>query len=59
MLRKTGAVLLLLAAAQAQAAYKCPVQPQDDITISAQTVEIVGASGNLVINKNGDVTRNE
>lgn len=44
MLRKTGAVLLLLAAAQAQAAYKCPVQPQDDITISAQTVEIVGAS---------------
>lgn len=58
MLRKTGAVLLLLAAAQAQAAYKCPVQPQDDITISAQTVEIVGASGNLVINKNGDVTRN-
>ncbi|GKX57171.1 hypothetical protein SOASR030_32830 [Leminorella grimontii] len=58
MLRKTGAALLLLAAAQAQAAYTCPAQPQDDIIISAQTVEIVGASGNLVIDKSGSVTRN-
>lgn len=58
MLRKTGAVLLLLVASQAQAAYKCPIQPQDDITINTQAVKIVGASGNLVIDKNGDVTRN-
>ncbi|MCD1127242.1 DUF2884 family protein [Jinshanibacter sp. LJY008] len=58
MLRKTGAALLLLMAWQAQAAYECNVKPQDDIFINKDTVKIAGASGELVIGKNGDVTRN-
>ncbi|AKJ41178.1 DUF2884 family protein [Pragia fontium] len=58
MLRKTGAALLLLMACQAQAAYQCNVKPQDDVFINQQTVKVVGASGELVIAKNGDVTRN-
>ncbi|QBH95406.1 DUF2884 family protein [Limnobaculum zhutongyuii] len=58
MLRKTGAALLLLMAWQAQAAYECNVKPQDDIFINQDTVKVAGASGELVIGKNGDVTRN-
>lgn len=49
---------LLLAAGQAQAAYQCSVNPQDDIVISPQTVQVVGASGNLQITPTGDVQRN-
>ncbi|MFV0549746.1 MAG: DUF2884 family protein [Limnobaculum xujianqingii] len=58
MLRKTGAALLLLMAWQAQAAYECNVKPQDDIFINQDTVKVAGASGELVISKNGDVIRN-
>ncbi len=49
---------LLLAAGQAQADYQCSMKPQDDIVISPQTVQVVGASGNLLITPTGDVQRN-
>ncbi|WP_147199702.1 DUF2884 domain-containing protein [Pantoea sp. MBD-2R] len=49
---------LLVAAGQAQADYQCSVNPQDDVVISPQTVQVVGASGNLVITPTGDVQRN-
>lgn len=52
-----GALLLLLASTQAQAAWQCQGKPQDDIIISAQQVQIVGASGNLQIARDGAVTR--
>ncbi|GKX52097.1 DUF2884 family protein [Budvicia aquatica] len=58
MLRKTGAALVMLVAMQANAAYDCNIKPQDDIFISPQSVKVAGASGELVIAKNGDVTRN-
>jgi len=59
-MRKTliGAALLLLAAGQAQADYQCSVNPQDDVVITPQQVQVVGASGNLVISPHGDVQRN-
>lgn len=49
---------LLLAAGQAQADYQCSVKPQDDIVLSPQSVQVVGASGNLIITPTGDVQRN-
>lgn len=49
---------LLLAAGQAQADYQCSVKPQDDIVISPQTVQVVGASGNLLITPTGEVQQN-
>ena len=59
-MRKTliGAALLLLAAGQAQADYQCSVNPQDDVVITPQQVQVVGASDNLVISPRGDVQRN-
>lgn len=48
---------ILLAAGQAQADYQCNVKPQDDIVITPQSVQVVGASGNVVISPNGDVNR--
>lgn len=59
-MRKTllGAALLLLAAGQAQADYQCSVEPKDDVVITPQQVQVVGASGNLVISPRGDVQRN-
>ncbi|KQN64601.1 DUF2884 family protein [Erwinia sp. E602] len=50
--------VLLLAAGPALADYQCSVNPQDDIVISPQQVQVVGASGNLVISPGGDVQRN-
>ena len=50
--------LLLVAAGQAQADYQCSVNPQDDVVISPQTVQVTGASGNLVITQTGDIQRN-
>lgn len=50
--------LLLVAAGQAQADYHCSVNPQDDVVISPQMVQVTGASGNLVITQTGDVQRN-
>jgi len=58
MFKKAGLALLLLTASQAHADYQCSVRPQDDVIISPQTVKVVGASGNLLITPDGDVTRN-
>jgi len=58
MLKKTGLALLLLVASQAHAEYQCNVRPQDDVIISPQNVQVTGASGNLQISADGDVTRN-
>lgn len=57
MLKRTGLALLLLTVSQAHAEYQCSVRPQDDVIISPQTVQVVGASGNLQITADGDVTR--
>ncbi|WP_302795802.1 DUF2884 domain-containing protein [Hafnia paralvei] len=57
MIRKLGLSLLMLTAWQAQAAWECNVKPQDDIIVNPQQVQIVGASGNLTIDKNGNMTR--
>ncbi|MFN3066982.1 DUF2884 domain-containing protein [Serratia sp. J2] len=57
MLKRTGLALLLLTASQAHAEYQCSVRPQDDVIISPQTVQVVGAGGNLQITADGDVTR--
>ncbi|WP_440866873.1 DUF2884 domain-containing protein [Symbiopectobacterium purcellii] len=59
MLRSVMLSLLVLLSWQAQAAYQCEVNPQDDIFITPQQVQVVGASGNLVISPQGDVTRNQ
>lgn len=59
MLRSVMLSLLALLSWQAQAAYQCEVNPQDDIFITPQQVQVVGASGNLVISPQGDVTRNQ
>ncbi|QKJ88579.1 DUF2884 family protein [Paramixta manurensis] len=58
MIGKTLAGTLLLVAVQAQAAYECSVKPQDDVVIAPQSVQVVGASGNLVISPQGDVEYN-
>ncbi|TPG60870.1 DUF2884 domain-containing protein [Ewingella americana] len=60
---KTGtklgiAALLAMTAWSAQADYQCNVNPKDDVVIKPQTVQIVGASGNLLITPNGDVSQN-
>ena len=58
MMRKALTGALLLAAAQAHAAYECPVKPQDDVVITPQAVQVIGASGNLVISPTGDLQYN-
>ncbi|WNN43649.1 MULTISPECIES: YggN family protein [Winslowiella] len=58
MIRKALVVALLLAAGQAQAAYECSVKPQDDVVIKPQSVQVVGANGNLVISPDGNVQFN-
>ncbi|CNK46808.1 protein YggN [Yersinia mollaretii] len=57
-LRTVGLAILMLTAGQVQAEYQCSVKPQDDVIISPQSVQIVGASGNLQISPDGDVIRN-
>ncbi|CNJ35529.1 DUF2884 domain-containing protein [Yersinia mollaretii] len=57
-LRTLGLAILMLTAGQVQAEYQCSVKPQDDVIISPQSVQIVGASGNLQISPDGDVIRN-
>lgn len=59
MLRSVTLCLLALLSWQAQAEYQCEVNPQDDIFITPQQVRIVGASGNVLITPQGDVTRND
>lgn len=59
MVRKALLTALLLAAAsQAQADYQCSVNPQDDVIIKPQSVQVVGTNGNLEISPQGDVTYN-
>ncbi|WHS99516.1 MAG: hypothetical protein LZT29_02524 [Pantoea stewartii] len=58
MIRNVLVAGLLLAATQAQAAWECSVKPQDDVVISPQNVQVVGANGNLVISPQGDVQFN-
>lgn len=48
---------LILFTWQAQAEYQCPVQPQDDIIITPQSVKVVGASGNLQFSPEGNVVK--
>ncbi len=57
MFKRVSVGLLMTVALQAQAAYECNVKPQDDIIVSPQSVKIIGASGDLSISPNGDVTR--
>lgn len=58
MVRKTLIATLLLAATQAQAAWECSVKPQDDVVLKPQSVQVVGANGNLQISPQGDVQLN-
>ncbi|MDF2042380.1 MULTISPECIES: DUF2884 domain-containing protein [unclassified Pantoea] len=58
MMRKTLLAVLLVAATQAQAAYECSVKPQDDVVIRPQSVQVVGANGNMEISPQGDVQFN-
>ncbi|KAA8997628.1 DUF2884 domain-containing protein [Affinibrenneria salicis] len=57
MLRNIALVVLMLLTSQVQAAWQCDVNPQDDIIISRQNVQVVGASGNLVISPQGEIVR--
>ena len=59
MLRRVALCLLAGLSWQAQAEYRCEVNPQDDLFITSQQLRVVGASGNLVISPQGDVTRND
>lgn len=58
MMRKALLAVLLVAATQAQAAYECSVKPQDDVVITPQSVQVVGANGNLQITPQGEVQFN-
>ncbi len=63
MLAKTGLKhgligLLALTALQAHAEFQCSAKPQDDVVIKTDTVQVVGASGNLLISPNGDLSQN-
>lgn len=58
MIRKALVVALLVAAGQAQAAYECSVKPQDDVVLKPQSVQVVGANGNLEISPEGNVQYN-
>lgn len=57
-LRTAGLAILMLTTSQAYAEYQCSVKPQDDVIISPQSVQVVGASGHLQISPDGDVIRN-
>lgn len=58
MIRKALFAALLVTAAQAHADYQCSVNPQDDVVITAQSVQVVGSKGNLTMTPQGDVTFN-
>lgn len=52
------AALLAMTTWSAQADYQCDVNPQDDVVIKPQNVQVIGASGSLLITPNGDVSQN-
>jgi len=60
---KTGsklgvAALLAMTAWSAQADYQCNVNPQEDVVITPQNVQVIGANSSLQITPNGDVSKN-
>lgn len=58
MFRQALLGVLLVTAASAQANYQCRVNPQDDVVITPQSVQVVGQNGNLVITPQGNVQFN-
>jgi len=58
MFRQALLGVLLVTAASAQANYQCRVNPQDDVVITPQSVQVVGQNGNLVIAPDGNVQFN-
>ncbi|WP_300001357.1 DUF2884 domain-containing protein [uncultured Cedecea sp.] len=58
MFRQALLGALLVTAASAQANYQCRVNPQDDVVITPQSVQVVGKNGDLVIAPNGNVQFN-
>lgn len=58
MFRQALLGALLVTAASAQANYQCRVNPQDDVVITPQSVQVVGKNGDLVITPNGNVQFN-
>lgn len=58
MFRQVLLGALLVTAASAQANYQCRVNPQDDIIINPQSVQVVGKNGDLVIAPDGNVKFN-
>lgn len=59
MLRRTLIAFSLLACATSQAAdYNCSVTPKDDIFMTPESVQVIGASGDLKITPNGEITLN-
>lgn len=55
MFRQALLGVLLVTAASAQANYQCRVNPQDDVVITPQSVQVVGRNGNLVIDPDGNL----
>lgn len=58
MFRQALLGVLLVTAASAQANYQCRVDPQDDVVITPQSVQVVGQNGDLVIAPDGNVQFN-
>ncbi len=58
MFRQALLGILLVTAASAQANYQCSVDPQDDVVITPQSVQVVGQNGDLVIAPDGNVQFN-
>nr|WP_314266366.1 DUF2884 family protein [uncultured Moellerella sp.] len=59
MLRNTLIAFSFLTSASAMAAgFQCSISLNDDIIITPQTVQVVGASGDMSITPDGGVTRN-
>jgi len=49
---------LMAVAVSAQADYQCSVNPQDDVVINPQSVQLTGKNGNLIIAPDGSVQFN-
>lgn len=59
MLRHTLVAISFLTSASALAAdYQCSVNFKDDIIVTPQSVQVVGANGDMIITPKGDVTLN-
>lgn len=58
MIRNVLTAILLITAGQAQAAWDCSVQPQDDVVIKKQSVQVEGVRGKLILSPQGDIIFN-